>query len=94
MRLNGDPVRLGQLLDNVISNAVKFTPRGGSVSVRTTRSNDSAVLEVQDTGVGIADDEQSQLFDRFFRGRVAGEQAIEVESKESVGTRLRVVLPA
>jgi signal transduction histidine kinase len=77
MRLNGDPIRLGQLLDNVISNAVKFTPRGGSVSVRTTRSNGSAVVEVQDTGVGIADGEQSQLFDRFFRGRVAGEQAIQ-----------------
>jgi signal transduction histidine kinase len=77
MRLNGDSVRLGQLFDNVISNAVKFTPRGGNVSVRTTRSNGSAVLEVQDTGVGIAAAEQTQLFDRFFRGRVAGEQAIQ-----------------
>jgi signal transduction histidine kinase len=76
MPLNGDRVRLGQLLDNVISNAVKFTPPGGSVFVRTTRSNGSAVLEVEDTGIGIAVDEQNQLFDRFFRGRVAGEQAI------------------
>ena len=41
-----------------------------------TRSNGSAVLE-EDTGHGIADDEQSELFDRFFRGRVAGEQAIQ-----------------
>jgi signal transduction histidine kinase len=77
MQLTGDRVRLGQLLDNVISNAVKFTPRGGSVSVRMARSNGSAVLEVEDTGFGIAHDEQSQLFDRFFRGRVAGEQAIQ-----------------
>jgi signal transduction histidine kinase len=77
MRLMGDRVRLGQLLDNMISNALKFTPRGGSVSVRTTHSNDSAVLEVEDTGIGIAADEQKHLFDRFFRTRAAAEQAIQ-----------------
>jgi signal transduction histidine kinase len=77
MRLMGDRVRLGQLLDNMISNALKFTPRGGSVSVRTTHSNNSAVLEVEDTGIGIAADEQKHLFDRFFRTRAAGEQAIQ-----------------
>jgi signal transduction histidine kinase len=77
MRLNGDRVRLGQLLDNVISNALKFTPRGGTVSVRVTKMNGSAVLEVEDTGVGIAVDEQKHLFDRFFRGRVAGDHAIQ-----------------
>jgi signal transduction histidine kinase len=77
MRLTGDRVRLGQLLDNVISNAIKFTPHGGSVAVRMMRSNGSAVLEVADTGVGIAADEQQHLFERFFRGRVAGEQAIQ-----------------
>jgi signal transduction histidine kinase len=77
MRLMGDRVRLGQLLDNMISNALKFTPRGGSVSVRTMHSNGSAVLEVEDTGIGIAADEQQHLFDRFFRTRAAGEQAIQ-----------------
>jgi signal transduction histidine kinase len=76
-RLNGDRVRLAQMLDNVISNALKFTPRGGIVSVRVTRSNGSAVLEVEDTGIGIAVDEQKYLFDRFFRGRVAGDKAIQ-----------------
>jgi two-component system, sensor histidine kinase and response regulator len=77
MRLNGDRVRLGQLLDNVISNALKFTPRGGRVSVRVTQANGSAVLEVEDTGIGIAADEQKHLFDRFFRGRAAGDRAIQ-----------------
>jgi signal transduction histidine kinase len=75
--LTGDRVRLGQLLDNVVSNALKFTPRGGSVSVRTSRSNGSAVVEVEDTGIGIPADEQAQLFDRFFRARAASEGAIQ-----------------
>ena len=77
MQLMGDRVRLGQLLDNMISNALKFTARGGSVSVRTTHSNGSVVLEIEDTGIGIAADEQQHLFDRFFRTRAAGEQAIQ-----------------
>jgi signal transduction histidine kinase len=61
----------------MISNALKFTARGGSVSVRTTHSNGSVVLEIEDTGIGIAADEQQHLFDRFFRTRAAGEQAIQ-----------------
>src|SRR6185312_10405096 len=62
VRLAGDQVRISQLLDNVVSNALKFTPRGGSVAVRTSRSNGSAVVEVEDTGIGIPLDEQAQLF--------------------------------
>jgi signal transduction histidine kinase len=77
LRLLGDRARLGQLLDNMIANALKFTPRGGSVSVRTTHVNGSALLEIEDTGIGIAADEQEHLFDRFFRTRAASEQAIQ-----------------
>jgi signal transduction histidine kinase len=75
--VNGDRMRLGQLLDNVISNAVKFTPQGGTVSVRTSRSNGSAVLEVEDTGMGIPAGDQEHLFDRFFRTQAAEENAIQ-----------------
>jgi signal transduction histidine kinase len=75
--MTGDRVRLSQLLDNVVSNALKFTPRGGSVSVRTSRSNGSAVVEVEDSGIGIPADEQAQLFDRFFRARAAAAGAIQ-----------------
>jgi signal transduction histidine kinase len=75
--LTGDPGRLSQLLDNLISNALKFTPAGGRVSVRVTRSGDVALLEVEDTGMGIPADEQEFLFDRFFRAHAAGEQAIQ-----------------
>ncbi|MDP9304048.1 MAG: HAMP domain-containing histidine kinase [Actinomycetota bacterium] len=75
--LTGDKMRLGQLLDNVISNALKFTPQGGRVSVRTSRSNGSAVLEVEDTGMGIPAGEQEHLFDRFFRTQAAEQDAIQ-----------------
>jgi PAS domain S-box-containing protein len=75
--LTGDPARLAQLVDNLISNAIKFTPAGGSVVVRLGRANGSAVLEVEDTGMGISAEEQKQLFERFYRTRSAAEKAIQ-----------------
>ena len=73
--LSGDSARLAQLVDNLLSNAIKFTPADGRVSVRVTRSNGSAVLEVEDTGLGVPADEQERLFERFFRARSATENA-------------------
>jgi PAS domain S-box-containing protein len=72
----GDSARIGQLLDNLISNAIKFTPGGGLVSVSVDSSGDSAVIEVRDSGLGISAEEQEQLFERFFRTRSATELAI------------------
>lgn len=72
----GDPARIAQLLDNLISNAIKFTPAGGHVDVHVHASADSAVLEVRDTGFGIAAEDQEQLFERFFRTRSANDMAI------------------
>ena len=72
----GDPERLAQLLDNLISNAIKFTPAGDQVEVRVDASADPAVIEVRDTGFGIAAADQEQLFERFFRTRSATEMAI------------------
>jgi signal transduction histidine kinase len=74
--VEGDPARLAQVLDNLVSNALKFTPEGGSVDVRLVAAGDSAVLEVQDTGHGLPQDEQAQLFERFFRSSRAAEDAI------------------
>jgi signal transduction histidine kinase len=73
---DGDPGRIAQLIDNLLSNAVKFTPEGGEVAVRTVRENGTAVLEVADSGVGIPRDEQSRLFDRFFRASTATDHAV------------------
>ncbi len=65
--ISADRGRMYQLLDNLISNAIKFTPEGGAVAIRLARSGDVARLEVEDSGVGIAADDQQQLFERFFR---------------------------
>ena len=73
--LDGDGDRLGQLVDNLLSNALKFTPAGGRVTVALRRDGDAALLSVADTGIGIPPEEQARLFDRFFRAStaVAGE---------------------
>jgi len=63
--VNGEPVRLQQIAWNLISNAIKFTEPGGSVTVTTTREGDSACLTVEDTGIGISPDFVEHVFDRF-----------------------------
>ena len=63
--VHGDPDRLQQVLWNVLSNAVKFTPRGGRVEVRVGRVGDSLQIRVSDTGQGIAPDFLPHVFERF-----------------------------
>ena len=75
--LVGDRARLGQLLDNLVSNAIKFSPEGGEVSVRVAAAGARAELEVSDSGIGIPADEQDQLFERFFRSSNARRAAIQ-----------------
>jgi len=64
------------MLDNLVSNAVKFTAEGGTVDVYLARRGDKALLEVRDSGIGIPDEEQHRLFQRFFRSSTATERAI------------------
>ena len=63
----GDALRLGQALDNLVSNAIKYTPDGGQVSIATSHNGETATITVSDTGIGIPRDEQAQVFGRFFR---------------------------
>ena len=72
----GDRERLGQLVANLISNAVKFTPAGGNVTARVFADNGNGVVEIEDTGIGIPKAEQERLFQRFFRASTATDQAI------------------
>ena len=74
--LNADRGRLAQVLDNLVSNALKFTPEGGRVVLRTDVVDGHAVVEVEDSGLGIPAAEQPRLFERFFRASAATEQAI------------------
>ncbi|MBM7774237.1 signal transduction histidine kinase [Actinokineospora baliensis] len=65
--LEADPHRLRQVLDNLVSNAVKYSRDGGTVAIRLTRHPDAAELSVADTGIGIPAEERDRLFTRFFR---------------------------
>ena len=63
----GDAVELDRLVGNLVSNAVKYTRPGGSVSVSARRRADQVVLTVSDTGLGISEEDQQGLFRAFFR---------------------------
>jgi signal transduction histidine kinase len=65
--LLGDARRLEQVMTNLLSNAIRFSPQGGTVEVRLTASEATAQIEVRDHGVGIPRDAQERIFERFFR---------------------------
>jgi signal transduction histidine kinase/ActR/RegA family two-component response regulator len=65
--VHGDPTRLAQVLANLLGNAAKFTPRGGRIHVRLRAVDDTAVLEVEDAGSGIAPEMLSRLFTPFMQ---------------------------
>ena len=65
--VNGDPVRLRQMIGNLIDNAIKYTPEGGTVSVKAEAEGGQIILRVVDNGPGIPSADQPYLFDKFFR---------------------------
>ena len=73
LRIRHDPQRVGQVVTNLVANAIKFTPPGGSINVAVTPHRDGARIEVNDTGVGIDASELPRIFDRFYRGSRANE---------------------
>jgi signal transduction histidine kinase len=73
VRIRHDPQRIGQVVTNLVGNALKFTPRGGSVTVELEPDPEGARIVVRDTGVGIDASELPRIFDRFYRGTMANE---------------------
>jgi signal transduction histidine kinase len=69
IRIECDRRRLLQLLDNLVGNAVKFTPEGGRVELRVERTLTGAAIEVQDNGIGIPVGEEERVFERFYRAK-------------------------
>jgi signal transduction histidine kinase len=74
--VHADRGRVQQVLDNLVSNAVKFTPEGGAVQVSLVERDGFVRLEVTDSGIGISADDQHRLFQRFFRAESAVERQL------------------
>jgi signal transduction histidine kinase len=70
-----DPGRLAQVLQNLITNAIKYSPDGGSIVVSARIANRQAIVSVRDNGLGIPAEDLPQLFERFYR--VAGTRGLE-----------------
>ena len=77
----GDRLKLQQVVYNVIDNAIKYTPRGGEVRVELSRAGKRAVIRVEDTGIGIPQEDLPHIFDRFYR-------VDKARSRETGGTGL------
>ena len=73
----GDEKRLAQVVDNLLSNALKFTQPGGSVTVDVNTLGDQVAIEIKDSGIGISAEDQTKLFSRFFRTESAMQNAIQ-----------------
>lgn len=84
--VQGDPDRLHQIFSNLIGNAVKYTPPEGKVRIRAEVREGGLVVAIEDTGIGIAPEDQAKIFDRFYRVR-----RIETETIEGTGLGLAIV---
>jgi signal transduction histidine kinase len=75
LMVQADPARLDQILDNLLKNAVSYSPRGAPIEISTGAEADHAVIRVRDHGAGIDPDERDRIFERFVRGAAAATQA-------------------
>jgi two-component system phosphate regulon sensor histidine kinase PhoR len=73
----GDPTRLEQVMTNLVDNAIKYAPAGGSVTITARAADCEIAVEVTDTGIGISAEDQGHLFEKFFRVKSPQTQDIE-----------------
>lgn len=97
--LQTDPRLLGTILDNLVSNAIRYTPAGGVITASSRRHRHERVLSVKDTGIGISSHHQLRIFDRFYRVDDARDRAtggsglglaLARRAARSLGARLEV----
>jgi two-component system OmpR family sensor kinase/two-component system sensor histidine kinase BaeS len=69
--LNIDPVRVREVIENLLSNALRYTPGGGTVTISAHRRDDRVTVAVSDTGAGISAEDLPKIFDRFYKGRAS-----------------------
>ncbi len=67
VEMRGDPIRLRQMIDNLLNNAIKYTPEGGEITVELEKQNGQAILRISDTGPGIPPADQPHIFEKFYR---------------------------
>ncbi len=65
----GNPLRLKQMMINLLENAIKYTPEKGEISIRARQNGDVVIIEVSDTGIGIPPTEQTRIFEKFYRAK-------------------------
>jgi signal transduction histidine kinase len=85
--MSQDPGKLRQIIYNLLSNAIKFTPEGGRVTLQARSEGRNVVIEVSDTGIGIAEEHRDKIFEKFRQVGQAG-QAEAVLTREHQGTGL------
>lgn len=74
--VRGDREKLFTVVDNLLSNAVKFTPKGGTIGLRLSRTDGKAILDIYDSGPGVAPADRDRLFEPFYRGSAANDGLI------------------
>jgi signal transduction histidine kinase len=84
--VHADPTRISQILSNLVSNAHKYTPDGGQITLQIEKNETHAVLSVIDNGVGISEADQAKLFTQFFRA-----ESPEVREQSGWGLGLSIV---
>ena len=85
LRVQADPERAAQVMANLLSNALNYTPAGGRVEVRAQAVPGGVMIEVQDTGPGLAADDQTRIFERFYRADLSRSRSLSAGGGSGVG---------